>query len=285
MKGSTTLMRVAIASRLVLMLGVALLLAPCHAQFFSDVPAGTADGRDVTDAACQQLMEGYPDGTFRPDAPMRRAESVMVFARLLNIALRGFMVLPGSGLADLHFTDVPATHWMFAAAQFLTKHGMLDPGTGTPFRPKQVLTRGEFAAGLYRILHAGAIVTPFAAASSLAEDALLPAAWSDRLSMPVTRREVALALNTTEFYLTQNAVTQGKIVRVETDEKGEHWVILDTVLGEGRLYLPQRGIVVRGGVLEDLRAGTVIRTMSDAVPAPKGSYFRVRDITILPSNA
>ena len=49
-------------------------------------------------------MAGYPDGTFRPDAPVSRAEAV----KILNHALDR---RAGERAAALPFTDVEKGHW------------------------------------------------------------------------------------------------------------------------------------------------------------------------------
>ena len=71
-----------------------------------------ADGRSISTwsrgmvsaAAENNLISGYPDGTFRPDAPVSRAEAV----KILNHALDR---RAGERAAALPFTDVEKGHW------------------------------------------------------------------------------------------------------------------------------------------------------------------------------
>jgi hypothetical protein len=266
-----------------LVLGLLCLVLPARAQFFPDVPDGTLLARDVTDAAYHQLMEGYPDGAFRPNAPLTRADAVMVYARLLNIALRGFMVLPGTGDAQMpRFTDISEKHWMRAAAAFLTQHGMLHPAAGNRFRPAQPVRRGEFIVELYRLQHAGTVVTPPEAMAWLDERGLLPTGWT-ALEAPVTRGEVARALGDLLLYLTQHAMTEGTITAIEAERDGLRWVKLDTIIGPCRLAMPVRGVTMDG--VEELREGMMIRTISDAVNGGGKSYYRVRKVTPLGKTA
>ncbi len=261
--------------------GCLLALMAAHAQFFPDVPSGLPASRTITDAAYHQLLEGYPDGNFRPEQPLARAESVMVLARLLNVALKGFMVLPGTG-SSVGLHTIPSTHWSYAAASFLADHGMLDVYAGSDFRPMASMTKGELLSALYRVLHTGRRVTPIAAAKTLARLAVIPDDWPGALDAPILRKEAAHVLDNTLAYLIDHAVTEGTITRFETDEEGNRWAYLDTALGECRLALPPRGIQVQGGAAENLTVGARIRTLSDAVAGIRGDrYYRVREVNIL----
>ncbi len=263
---------------------LALLICPLvvRAQFFADVRQGDADFQCIGDAGYHQLMEGMPNGVFDPDRPVTRAESVMVQARLLNIALRGFMVLPGPALPAPHFADVPDTHWMQAAARFLAERGMLFDAGHSRFRPTTPMSRGEFVAALYRIMHAGKSVTPSHAMQALIDAYLAPAAWMEQRDTPILRREVARVTEACLYYLTQHAVTEGDIIQFEIDDEQKRWAILETDIGECRLYMPARGILLTQGTAQDLRVGARVRTLSDAISSMRdGKYYRVREVTII----
>ena len=98
----------------------------------ADVAAGVRAG----------IVGGYPDGTFRPEAPVTRAE----FARILATALPG-LLFASSGIPSTPWPDVPPTLW---AAPFVSAVGGYLPGTaaGQDFLPNQALTRQEAAAWL-----------------------------------------------------------------------------------------------------------------------------------------
>ncbi|MFD2671715.1 cadherin-like beta sandwich domain-containing protein [Marinicrinis sediminis] len=75
--------------------------------------------RDTTDhwaaakiAALVQegIMKGYPDGSFKPDQPLTRAEAVMVMNKMLDVG-------PLNGADTPLWSDVPVTHWAFEAIQ------------------------------------------------------------------------------------------------------------------------------------------------------------------------
>ena len=73
---------------------------------FPDVAADYWAADVIAFAAQQGWVSGYPDGTFRPDAPVGRAEAV----KILNHALDR---RAGERPASLPFTDVPKDHWAY----------------------------------------------------------------------------------------------------------------------------------------------------------------------------
>jgi hypothetical protein len=253
-----------------------------RAAFFTDVAEGGHRGRTIADMAYHQLMEGFPDGTFHPDAPLLRADTVMILARLLNTSLKGFMVLPGQGPAALRAADVPDRHWMHAAADFLSARGMLPAPTDGRFGPAQPVSRGQFLQALYRLQHRGTTVNPAEAAAWMEARDLLPAGWGDDLAAPAVRAETAGLLDDLLLYLTQHAETEGTVTALETDADATRWVKLDTAIGPCRLALPTRGVVIHGGEQADLKPGAKLRTLSDAVSAVT-PYYRVREVWLLPA--
>jgi hypothetical protein len=52
------------------------------------------------------ILNGYPDGTFRPDRPVTRAEAVTIVNRLIGRS-------PSVDVAKPTWKDVPDNHWAF----------------------------------------------------------------------------------------------------------------------------------------------------------------------------
>lgn len=270
-------------SRLWLALGGLLLLTPVHAELFHDVPMTDADCIAIEDIALNQLMEGFPDGNFRPERTASRAEGLMVMARLLNISLKGFMILPGETVENPDLENIPQDHWLHPAAMFLAERGMIDDTVYQNVASTDPMTRAEFLASLARLLHAGATQTVASAVQEFENRGLFPEEWSGALGEPITRREMARLLDRTLYHLTQHAVAEGTVMALETDEQGQRWVYLDTPIGQARLYLPTRGVVVVGNDEKNIAEGMKVRTISDAVSGAGGRpFYRVREVTILP---
>ena len=87
------------------------------------------------------FMQGYPDGTFRPNANMTRAEAVVMFSRLLSESMN---------VADDHrnnyYPDVNPTDWFANQVGYMQELGVLASySRDGRFRPNDAVTRAEFA--------------------------------------------------------------------------------------------------------------------------------------------
>ena len=102
---------------------------------FSDVEDDAWYATAVNTMASLGMLGGYPDGTFRPDAPITRAE----FAA---IAL-AFAYDPAS--ASCSYTDVSANAWYYTYVAQATTYGWIGGYPDGSFRPNNSITRAEVA--------------------------------------------------------------------------------------------------------------------------------------------
>ena len=83
---------------------------------------------------------GYPDGSFRPDGDMSRAEAAAIFARLIadkkNESVKG----------TPSFKDTPNNEWYSAFVGYLEKYNIISGYEDGTFRPDESITRAEFVA-------------------------------------------------------------------------------------------------------------------------------------------
>jgi len=82
-------------------------------------------------------LEGYPDGTFRPNAPVTRAEIVSILVRVLGIDITD----PGEPL----FSDIKSEDWYYEEVQGLAKEGLINGYPDGTFAPNKTVTHGEIA--------------------------------------------------------------------------------------------------------------------------------------------
>jgi hypothetical protein len=87
----------------------------------------------INQMAPRKLVSGYPDGTFRPNATITRAE----FAVLM---LNAFPDAPQKR-AGTTFKDVPTSHWAHKAIQDAYKRGFFSGYPGGMFLPNQAIPR------------------------------------------------------------------------------------------------------------------------------------------------
>lgn len=81
---------------------------------------------------------GYPDGSFRPDGDMSRAEAAAIFARLIadkkNESVKG----------TPSFKDTPNNEWYSVFVGYLEKYNIISGYKDGTFRPDESITRAEF---------------------------------------------------------------------------------------------------------------------------------------------
>ncbi len=118
-----------------------LLKLPDGKGTFSDVPTSHWAYTSILKAEKAGLMRGYPDGTFRPDTAVSRAEMTLLLARMITESYMG----------EAEFPDVPRGHWAEEEIAALANMGILSGYPDGTFRPENKISRGEAAVILERI--------------------------------------------------------------------------------------------------------------------------------------
>jgi N-acetylmuramoyl-L-alanine amidase len=86
-------------------------------------------------------IDGYSDGTFRPDKPVNRSEA----AAMINHK--------GDKPSEAVFADVATGHWAAPYIYRLKKVGLIEGTADNRFEPQKEMTRAEAAALIDRYLH------------------------------------------------------------------------------------------------------------------------------------
>ncbi|GAB4176814.1 MAG: hypothetical protein Fur006_08060 [Coleofasciculaceae cyanobacterium] len=87
------------------------------------------------------LILGFPDGTFKPEASMTRAEYAAIIAKTFDLPRQ-------RGTATGGFTDVPADFWASSAIRVAAGMGFISGFPDGTFRPQQNLTRVQALVSL-----------------------------------------------------------------------------------------------------------------------------------------
>lgn len=91
-----------------------------------------------------QYMNGYEDGTFRPDAAITRAEACKLIASLLTETVEN---------NDALFSDVAVSEWYAEAVRQMSGYALIGGYADGTFRPNNKITRAEFVTILSRLPH------------------------------------------------------------------------------------------------------------------------------------
>ena len=108
---------------------------------FTDVPANQWYAKAVMTLAGKGVISGYPDGTFKPNAPITRAEFVTMAMNFANA---------GKGTA-CSFPDVPQNMWYYGAIAGATQNGWISGYPDGTFGPDRYITRAEVTSVINRM--------------------------------------------------------------------------------------------------------------------------------------
>jgi hypothetical protein len=111
-------------------------------QSFNDVENDHWAVRYIMAASASGVVEGYPDGSFKPDGKITRAEGLTMITRFSGVNREPY--------AFQYFADVEPSSWSAQIIAGAEKAGLLEYLKGKPFEPNKVLTRAEAVEILYR---------------------------------------------------------------------------------------------------------------------------------------
>ena len=112
---------------------------------FSDVPGFEWFNEPVSTLARASVLTGYEDGTFLPNAPIKRAELATILTRLSVLEKTESEGTPAN------FKDL-AGHWAAANVRTAAANGWVTGYPDGTFRPDQYVTRAEAVTMVNRML-------------------------------------------------------------------------------------------------------------------------------------
>ncbi|TCL64754.1 S-layer family protein [Hydrogenispora ethanolica] len=186
---------------------------------FSDIEGNWAQ-KEVKSLTDKGVINGYPDGTFKPDQTINRAEFAKLVAKLFNY----------QPAASVQFPDIKNS-WASSYIKGVGSQKVMQAFADGNFKPENPVNRGQLAVFLTRVLH---IVTPeekytdpwaasftdlsekdweFRYVEVAAKLGLLPESYKNEFhaGQGVTRAEAAWTLNA----LNNLSVKKGKISTVD----------------------------------------------------------------------
>jgi S-layer homology domain len=122
------------ATALSLAVSLQLLGIGAFAALFQDLQGNWASNA-IQDLSGQNIITGYPDGSFRPNGSITRAEFSAVMVKALN--------LNSTASGTQTFNDVPSNNWAYPAIETVKSAGLVSGYPGGLFAPSKNLTRAE----------------------------------------------------------------------------------------------------------------------------------------------
>lgn len=126
-----------IALIIVLLIGM-LVLGISNALAYSDVSSRDWFYSPVSELSEKKFILGYPDGTFKPNNPVTRAEFATIIARALDL-----------GTDSASFKDT-GTHWAKGYIGAVLSAGIMKGYPDGTFKPNNNITRAEIATAIVR---------------------------------------------------------------------------------------------------------------------------------------
>ncbi|OUL17739.1 hypothetical protein BV378_37830 [Nostoc sp. RF31YmG] len=109
------------------------------ATAFNDVPTGYWAKGYIEALASQQIIAGFPDGSFKPNDPVTRAQ----FATIITKALT-----PPAKRAAIEFKDVKSNFWAYAAIKSAYQSQFVSGYPDGTFKPQQQIPRVQALVSL-----------------------------------------------------------------------------------------------------------------------------------------
>lgn len=102
---------------------------------FSDVPEDSYYYEPVYNIAWDGIIGGFPDGTFKPNSPITRAQMAVMLVNLKKLS-------PYTA-AKPKFSDVPKTHWAYKYVEAAADAGFINGYPDGTFRPERNVSYDE----------------------------------------------------------------------------------------------------------------------------------------------
>lgn len=143
---------------------------PLSVRCFPDVEIGSWYEPFVCDAAARKYVNGYANGTFRPNDAVNKVEALKMITTVFDIPLE---VITDDNREIVNFADVSLSAWytQYLLTAYNTRVLPIPGQTGAHFGPQDSLKRGEAAAYIYNALHADLMVQRNQGQSSYSREA------------------------------------------------------------------------------------------------------------------
>lgn len=110
---------------------------------FSDVSTGFWASPYIEAAKSAGIINGYPDGTYKPNANIKRGETAIIISNAYNLSTKD----------DVFFADVPKGHDKYDAISRAATAGIINGYPDGSFKPSASVTREQIAVMIARAMN------------------------------------------------------------------------------------------------------------------------------------
>lgn len=156
----------------------------CFAKDFIDMSLSHWASKEIQTLEKDNIIVGYPDGSFKPDQPATRAE----FATMAVKALRQDRSHPGE---MFYFSDLTDAHWAYNNIQRACAFDLIKGFPDNTFKPEDNISKAEAVAMMISavntqdltLIQAKDILKVYNDADKIPDWAILAAAKSEKLGI------------------------------------------------------------------------------------------------------
>jgi len=271
-----------------------LLSISCNGAFakdFNDVKANYWADSQIQALANDGVIVGYPNGTFKPDTPVTRAEFATMVVKSLH--------QENCTLTETHnFKDVPTDYWAYGNIQRAENFNLLKGFPDGTFKPNANISKAEAISIIVSAIHSGnmtefeakKILSLYSDADQIPYWAVIPAAKSEKYNMTahnpakvnkfepckkITRAEVVVNIYNMQQEARLNP--NNKLLGAMKKAPGR---VIDNVSIQGMLATIPQGTLITASILTSLnsqqdKAGTNFSVKITQNLVTKDSYLLI----------
>ncbi|WP_284645292.1 immunoglobulin domain-containing protein [Paenibacillus silviterrae] len=127
---------------------------------FSDIKTTDWHSSAINTAYAHHLIDGFEDGTFRPNDNITREQAMVMIAKAMTITgLKAKLPIQPAGQILQPYTDaMDASAWALSSIADSVQAGIVSGSNGDELTPKALITRAEVAAIVQRLLQKSELI-------------------------------------------------------------------------------------------------------------------------------
>ena len=168
---------------------------------FADVPSNHWAKNYIAQLAIKKILGGFPDGVYRPNAPVTRAELASILDKAFD----------RNKMRDvIAFKDVATNYWAYTPIRQAYEMGFLDANANGAFNPDQKVSRLDVLIALAKGLNYSVNNSTDAILRVYRDAAAIPKSERD-LVAALTEREMVVSYPNVAYLYPERTVTRAEV--------------------------------------------------------------------------